>query len=140
MDIEAKCSQVMRRNGWTQRELATALGISETTLSNVLKGRRSLPVHAFVKLERMRGIDDKSIVDELIRAAASVAAVVILFSPGGSEGPRTAPDSDTRSAQITDYNDTEETTENAYADSSCSKPCRSFLHQPVISMIRIPFA
>lgn len=81
MEMNERCANVMKMKGWTQRRLAEELGINETTLSNAIKGRRPLPTHALIKLERLRGIDDHSIIEQLLKTAACVAlAIVLLFT------------------------------------------------------------
>jgi transcriptional regulator with XRE-family HTH domain len=80
MEIDAKCSAVQAVKGWSQRKLAQEIGISEPNLISARKGRRPLPAHALAKLERLRGVDDKSIVDEIIRTAACCLMTIgILF-------------------------------------------------------------
>lgn len=77
MELKEKCTEVMQRNGWTQRQLAQALQISPENLSHAKEGRRPLPAHALAQLERLRGTDDRSIVDQIIRTAGCVALVVV---------------------------------------------------------------
>lgn len=80
MNTIEKCSEVLKQRGWTQRELAKELGMSEQNMTHVMKGRRDLPAHALAKLERLRGTDDRAIVDLIITHAACIAlATVTLF-------------------------------------------------------------
>ena len=80
MDTIEKCSEVLKERGWTQRELAKELGITEQNMTHVMKGRRDLPAHALAKLERLRGTEDRAIVDLIIKHAACIAlAAVTLF-------------------------------------------------------------
>lgn len=80
MNTIEKCSEVLKQRGWTQRELAKELGMSEQNMTHVMKGRRDLPAHALAKLERLRGTDDRAIVDMIITHAACIAlAAVTLF-------------------------------------------------------------
>ena len=80
MDTIEKCSEVLKERGWTQRELAKELGITEQNMTHVMKGRRDLPAHALAKLERLRGTEDRAIVDLIIKHAACIAlAAVNLF-------------------------------------------------------------
>lgn len=80
MDTIEKCSEVLKERGWTQRELAKELGMTEQNMTHVMKGRRDLPAHALAKLERLRGTDDRAIVDLIIKHAACIAlAAVTLF-------------------------------------------------------------
>lgn len=46
MNTIEKCSEVLKQRGWTQRELAKKLGMSEQNMTHVMKGRRDLPAHA----------------------------------------------------------------------------------------------
>ena len=42
-----------------------------------------MPAHALIRLERLRGTDDHSIIEQLLKTAACVAlAVVLLFGSG----------------------------------------------------------
>lgn len=80
MNTIEKCSEVLKQRGWTQRELAKELGITEQNMTHVMKGRRDLPAHALAKLERIRGTEDRAIVDLIIKHAACIAlAAVTLF-------------------------------------------------------------
>lgn len=80
MNTIEKCSEILKQRGWTQRELAKELGMSEQNMTHVMKGRRDLPAHALAKLERLRGTDDRAIVDLIITHAACIAlAAVTLF-------------------------------------------------------------
>lgn len=79
MTTAQKCSDVMKAKGWKQRELAEALGVTETNMIHIMKGRRPMPVYAMAKLERLRGTDDRSIVDMIIRTGANVALVAVLL-------------------------------------------------------------
>ena len=80
MDTIEKCSEVLKERGWTQRELAKELGMTEQNMTHVMKGRRDLPAHALAKLERIRGTEDRAIVDLIIKHAACIAlAAVTLF-------------------------------------------------------------
>lgn len=82
MNTIEKCAEVMKSRHWTQRELAKELGVLEQNMTHVMKGRRELPAHALAKLERLRGTDDRAIVDMIIKQAACVAlAVVLLLLP-----------------------------------------------------------
>lgn len=82
MNTIEKCAEVMKSRHWTQRELAKELGVLEQNMTHVMKGRRELPAHALAKLERLRGTDDRAIVDMIIKQAACVAlAVVLLLMP-----------------------------------------------------------
>jgi len=82
MEIKTKSDEVMKAHGWTQRRLAEELEINETTLTNARAGRRPLPTHALIRLERLRGTDDQSIIEQLLKTAACVAlAVVLLLLP-----------------------------------------------------------
>ncbi|HRQ14962.1 MAG TPA: helix-turn-helix domain-containing protein, partial [Promineifilum sp.] len=80
MDTNQKCQEVLDERGWTQRELASALGISETSLSNARHGRRPLPAYAIIKLEKLRGTDAETILQQLIKTAACIALVVVSFT------------------------------------------------------------
>lgn len=79
MDIKEKTDKMMSARGWTQRRLAEELGINETTLTNARAGRRPLPTHAVIKLERMRGTDDHSIIEQLLKTAACIALVACAY-------------------------------------------------------------
>lgn len=80
MNTIEKCSEVLKKRSWTQRELAKELGMTEQNMTHVMKGRRDLPAHALAKLERLRGTDDRAIVDLIIKHAACIAlAAVTLF-------------------------------------------------------------
>lgn len=83
MNTDEKCAEVMSGRGWTQRRLAEELGISESSLSSARQGRRKLPAHAWAQLERFRGVDDRSIVDQIIKTAACamLASVTIFLTP-----------------------------------------------------------
>lgn len=78
MDIKTKSDEVMQARGWTQRRLAEEIGINETTLTNARAGRRPLPTQALIRLERLRGTDDHSIIEQLLRTAACVALAIVL--------------------------------------------------------------
>ena len=83
MDIKTKSDEVMKARGWTQRRLAEEIGINETTLTNARNGRRPLPTQALIRLERLRGADDHSIIEQLLKTAACVAlAIVLIFWTG----------------------------------------------------------
>lgn len=83
MDTKEKCAEVMRVRGWTQRQLAQELGIQEQNMTHVMKGRRELPTAALIRLERLRGTDDHSIIEQLLKTAACVAlAIVLIFWTG----------------------------------------------------------
>lgn len=97
MDIDQKCKEVMERKGWSQRQLADELAISDKNLISMRKGRRPMPPHALARLERLRGVDDASIVDQIIRTAACVALAVVLLFGTGAENRTIA--SDTYAAQ-----------------------------------------
>lgn len=85
MDTIAKCAEVIKLRGWTQRELARELGLTEQNMTHVMKGRRDLPAHALAKLERLRGTDDRAIVDMIIKQAACVALTAVLLLVTGVE-------------------------------------------------------
>lgn len=83
MDTKEKCAEVMRVRGWTQRQLAQELGIQEQNMTHVMKGRRELPTAALIRLERLRGTDDHSIIEQLLKTAACIAlAIVLIFWTG----------------------------------------------------------
>jgi len=79
MDIRTKSDELMKARSWTQRRLAEELGINETTLTNARAGRRPLPTHALIRLERLRGTDDHSIIEQLLKTAACVALTTAVF-------------------------------------------------------------
>lgn len=83
MKLDEKCNEVMKGRGWTQRRLAEEIGISETSLSSARKGKRPLPTAALIKLERIRGVDDHAIVEQILKTAAcaALAAVSIFLTP-----------------------------------------------------------
>lgn len=82
MQLDEKCSEVMKGRGWTQRRLAEELGITEANLSSARKGKRPLPTAAVIRLERLRGVDDHSIIEQILKTAAcvSMAAVTIFLT------------------------------------------------------------
>lgn len=83
MDLDEKCQEVMNSRKWSQRQLAEALGVSDKNLISMRKGRRPMPTHALIKLERLRGADDHSIIEQLLKTAACVAlAIVLIFWTG----------------------------------------------------------
>src|SRR5690554_3360148 len=100
MDTNKHCQEVIDARGWTQRRLAEELGISETNLIAARKGRRSLPTHAFIRLERLRGQDDHSIVEHLLRTAACFAMAFGIFFFAGVTQPTEA------QAHFASYEDT----------------------------------
>ncbi|WP_350338128.1 helix-turn-helix transcriptional regulator [Thauera linaloolentis] len=77
----------MKSRGWTQRRLAQELGLPEQNLTHIMKGRRGIPAHALIKLERLRGTDDHSIIEQLLRTAACVALAAVLFFGSASTNP-----------------------------------------------------
>lgn len=80
MDLKSKCEQVMKDRGWSNEQLAEAIGMTPPNLSSAKAGRRAMPYQALIKLEKLRGMNDSEIVNELLRIAACVAlAVVTLF-------------------------------------------------------------
>lgn len=82
MELDQKCQEVMKGRGWSQRQLAEALGITDKNLISMRRGRRPMPTHALIRLERLRGTDDHSIIEQLLKTAACVAlAVVLLLLP-----------------------------------------------------------
>lgn len=82
MNVDQKCQQVIDSRGWSQRKLAEALGVSDKNLISMRKGNRPMPAHALIKLERLRGVDDHSIIEQLLKTAACIAlAVVFLLVP-----------------------------------------------------------
>lgn len=82
MELDQKCQEVMEGRGWSQRQLAEALGITDKNLISMRRGRRPMPAHALIRLERLRGTDDHSIIEQLLKTAACVAlAVVLLLLP-----------------------------------------------------------
>ena len=82
MNVDQKCQQVIDSRGWSQRKLAEALGVSDKNLISMRKGNRPMPAHALIKLERLRGVDDHSIIEQLLKTAACVAlAIVFLLMP-----------------------------------------------------------
>lgn len=84
MDVKEKCEEVMKSRGWTQRRLAQELGLAEQNLTHIMKGRRGITAHALIKLERLRGVDDHSIIEQLLKTAACIAlasVTLILTTP-----------------------------------------------------------
>lgn len=85
MDLDRKCEEVMKSRGWSQRQLADAIGVTDKNLISMRRGRRPMPAHALIRLERLRGTDDHSIIEQILKTAACVAlAFVVLLMP--SEG------------------------------------------------------
>lgn len=83
MDLKEKCEEVMRMKGWKNEDLAAALDMTAPNLSSAKAGRRPMPYKALIKLEKLRGVDDHSIIEQLLKTAACVAlAVVFLLMPG----------------------------------------------------------
>lgn len=78
MDLDEKCQEVMNSRKWSQRQLAEALGVSDKNLISMRKGRRPIPTRALIKLERLRGADDHSIIEQLLRTAACVVLAIVL--------------------------------------------------------------
>lgn len=82
MELDQKCQEVMEGRGWSQRQLAEALGITDKNLISMRRGRRPMPAHALIRLERLRGTDDHSIIEQLLKTAACVTlAIVLLLLP-----------------------------------------------------------
>ncbi len=78
MDLKAKCEAVMRERGWTNEDLANAIGMTPSNLSSAKAGRRAMPAASLIRLERLRGTDDHSIIEQLLKTAACVALAVIV--------------------------------------------------------------
>lgn len=82
MDLKEKCEEVMRMKGWKNEDLAAALDMTAPNLSSAKAGRRPMPYKALIKLEKLRGVDDHSIIEQLLKTAACVAlAIVFLLVP-----------------------------------------------------------
>ncbi|MCV2216226.1 helix-turn-helix domain-containing protein [Thauera sp. Sel9] len=79
MEINEKCEEVMKARGWTLRRLAEEIGMNENNLSAARKGRRTMPAHALIRLERLRGTDDHSIIEQLLRTAACITLVACAY-------------------------------------------------------------
>ena len=90
MDTKTKCEEVLKKQGWTQKELADELGITPQNMTHVLKGRRGLPTPAFIRLEKLRGIKAERILDELLRTAACIALAVVVLLTTAVQNPAMA--------------------------------------------------
>lgn len=100
MDIDQKCQEVIDARRWSQRQLAAALGVSDKNLISMRKGRRPMPAHALIRLERLRGQDDHSIIEQLLRTAACFAMAFGIFFFAGVTQPTEA------QAHFASYEDT----------------------------------
>jgi len=61
--LAAKISEIIRSRSWTQQQAATALGISQPKLSNLLRGQ-------------FRGISEAKMLDCLVRLGREVQIVI----------------------------------------------------------------
>lgn len=79
MELEEIVKEAKTRNGLSQNELASRIGMNKQNLSAVLHGRRKLPAEAAIELFDLTGIHPKEILKASMRIASSVMLFVILF-------------------------------------------------------------
>jgi transcriptional regulator with XRE-family HTH domain len=55
-DFATLLEEIRREHGWTQKQLASAVGYSQSWVSNVLRGRQALTVDQVREISRKLGV------------------------------------------------------------------------------------
>ena len=74
LDIAFRVNELLQQKGWTQKELAKALGKSESEVSRWLSGLHNLTLKSIVKMETVLGSD--ILVVQVISNAADVGKAI----------------------------------------------------------------
>lgn len=104
MELNEIVEEAKKKTGLSQNRLAERIGLSRSSLSQVLHGKRPLPAEAAIELFDLTGIHPRKILQATVKKAASVAlALCISFVQTPKEAQAKSNTYEHQIQQNTDY-------------------------------------